>query len=351
MRPLVLHVADFANPAGGSFISGLERLARRHTEFETALLCPRSSARYPWTSMLRKNGVTVVHARTPLEVTAAVVRMRPAIVHAHFISWAIPAMLGATTARARLAWHLHSGVGQNGSRRSLTRHLKYGLAKHLVERFYCVSPDLVEYLGAQGVARSQIAELPNGVDLERFRPATLRERAAARKAFGLAPRDRAVAFFGRDAQIKGADRLAAALGRLESPPCIVALAASPASMQALSHLSTIDAGCVADVREALWACDALALPSRVETVTYGLLEARACGIPAVASPLPGIEQAFREDAGTELVDTDNASTFASALDHAILRGVTPLSPAMADSISLDLWSDRLAAWYSRKNAA
>jgi glycosyltransferase involved in cell wall biosynthesis len=350
-RPLVVHVAAFANPAGGSFIAGLVRLAQRHAEFETVLLCPESSARYSWTSLLRKSGVRVVHAKTAFEVVAALARMRPAVVHAHFVSWALPAMLGATAAHARLAWHLHSGVAQSTARRNLARHAKYAVAKRLVERFYCVSPDLIEYLEQYGVARSQMVELPNGVDLERFRPATLRERAAARRAFGLAPRDRAIAFFGRDAHVKGADRLARALLSMEPRPHALVIAPSAASLKLLAHDRTIDAGCVADVREVLWACDAFALPSRVETVTYGLLEARGCGLPAVASPLPGIERAFRADAGTELVDADDAQAFAVALERALLRGVTPLSSELARSLSIDLWSDRLAEWYTMESAA
>ncbi|HEY9085691.1 MAG TPA: glycosyltransferase family 4 protein [Candidatus Tyrphobacter sp.] len=350
-RPLVLHVAAFGNPAGGSFVSGLVRLAQRHATFETALLCPKSSARYPWTHLLRKSGVRVVYAKTAFEVVATVARMRPTVVHAHFVAWALPAMLGATAAHARLAWHLHSGVPLGASRRNLARHAKYAMAKRLVDRFYCVSPDLIEYLERYGISRSHIVELPNGVDLERFRPPTLRERAAARRAFGLAPRDRAIAFFGRDARIKGADRLARALPLVEPRPHTLVLAPSAESLAMLAYDRTIDVGCVADVREVFWACDAFALPSRIETVTYGLLEARGCGLPAVVSPLPGIERTFRTDVGTEIVDTDDARAFARALERALQRGITPLSRAMADSVSLDLWSDRLAGWYTLREAA
>lgn len=350
-RPLVLHVAAFDNPAGGGFISGLARLAQRHEGFETALLCPHKSARYPWVQELQRCGVRVVHAGAPLDVAATIARLRPTVVHAHFVAWSLPATLGAAAARARVAWHLHSGAIPSGATRHFVRQLKYASAKHLVDCFFCVSPDLVQYLERYGVAASHIIELPNGIDLCRFRPPTLLERAAARRDFGLAPRDRAIAFFGRDHLIKGADRLARALLSIVPRPHLLAVAPSQTSMQLLAHDRTIDAGCMTDVREVLWASDAFALPSRVETVTYALLEARGCGLAAVASPLPGIERVFGSDAGTEITDTDDAPGFARALERALARGTTPLSPALADALSIDLWADRLATWYAMEPAA
>lgn len=350
MKPIVLHVAAFRNAAGGGFTSALASLARRD-EFETVLLCPYECAGYAWAHTLRESGVRLVHAGTQFDVAAAVVRTAPAVVHAHFMAWMLPATLGAAAARARTAWHLHSGVTQANSARDSARRLKYASAKRLVERFFCVSPDLVRYLQRYGVPAARITELPNGVDLRHFRPPNLRERAAARLRYGLAPHDRVLVFFGRDAAVKGADRLASAMGLLKHRPRLLLVAPSEESRRLLRDPRTIDAGSVLDIRQLLWAADALALPSRIETVTYALLEARACGLPAVASPLPGITGALSDDSGTLLADPENTAAFAAALDLALRRESTPLAPAVAERLSVDAWADRLVSWYAQRIAA
>lgn len=350
VKPRVLHVAAFTNPSGGGFISSLARLAENDA-FETALLCPRTSARFAWTRRLAERGVRVHFASTPLEAAAAVARVNPDVVHAHFVQWMLAAAAGAKVARARVAWHFHSGAVRGAGMRDLARRLKYATAKRIVERFFCVSPDVVEYLLGYGVPAERIAELPNGVDLEHFRAPTLRERAAARRRFAIAPRERVLAFFGRDAHVKGADRLARALDGMPVPPRVLLVAASPQARELLAGRNVIDAGQLADVRDAYWACDALALPSRVETVTYALLEARACGLAAVAAPLPGLVRAFSPDAGTALVDPVDAHAFAQSLDRALAADAIPFSPEMRERASLDVWAGALASWYVSARAA
>ncbi len=348
-KPLVLHVAEFRNPGGGGFVAGLTRLAQRHHDFETALLCPDDG--YSWIQRLKEAGVRVHVAQRQIEVTAAVARLRPAIVHAHFVSWSLPATIGATAVRAHIAWHLHSGIRPGSATKSLTRRLKYAAARRLVDRFYCVSPDIATYLQRFGIPTAQIVELPNGVDLDRFRPPSLAERVAARRRFGLAPRERAILFFGRDAFVKGADRLERALSSSPSRTRVIAVASSPDTLRILAGSSLIDVGSLSDVREVLWAADAIAFPSRSEGVAYSLLEARACGLPAVASALPGIVRALSADSGTQIIDAEDSVAFANALDRAFERGCVPLSPESAAALSLDVWADALAAWYATALAA
>lgn len=344
MKPRVLHVAAFANPSGGGFISSLARLGR-DPAFETVFLCPRGSARFPWTRRLEENGVRVLYASSSFEVAASVVRAAPDVVHAHFVDWMVPAALGAKVARARVAWHFHSGAVAAAGSRDVARRLKYASARRIVDRFFCVSPDVVEYLLGYGVPPSRIVELPNGVDLEHFRPPNLRERAAARRRFAIAPRERVLVFFGRDAEIKGADRLAAALATMPDPPRILLVAASPQTKRILAAHAPIDAGQLADVREAYRAADALALPSRQEGAPYTLLEARACGIPCVASPLTGVLRSHARDPGTILADAASSERLAGAIEQALLAGPVSLPDDVARTISLGTWCHALRTWY------
>jgi glycosyltransferase involved in cell wall biosynthesis len=348
-KPLILHVAAFRNPAGGGFVQSLARLAERNRSFDTALLCP--SAQHTWVPAARACGLYVYTAYTDLDVIATIARLRPHVVHAHFVEWSVPAMLGAAAARARLAWHLHSGLPQGRTALTLARRLKYAVAKRFVDRFYCVSPDLVDYLEGFGIDRSQIVELPNGVDLDRYRAPVLHERVAARRRYGLAPDDRAVVFFARNANIKGADRLARAVTRARSHLKILAIAADDESLKELRWTDLRAAGYLSDVRDAIWAGDALAMPSRSEGIAYSLLEARSCGLPAVVSDLPGIARVFSSDPGTTLIDTQDAVIFARELEKTVTRGSVPLPDPLRAAISVDCWAETLAQWYVQKPAA
>lgn len=348
-KPLILHVAAFRNPAGGGFVQSLARLAERNRAFDTALLLP--SADYSWVPAARASGIHFYTAQSELDVIATIVRLRPRVVHAHFVAWSVPAMLGAATARARLAWHMHSGIPRGRKAITLARRLKYAVAKRFVDRFYCVSPDLTEYLEGFGVAGSQIVELPNGVDLDRYRPPVLRERVAARRRYMLAPDDRVVVFFARDSAIKGADRLARALANVRPRPKILTVAADRESLAQLWRSDVRDAGYLTDVRDVLWAGDGFAMPSRSEGVAYSLLEARACGLPAVVSDLPGIARIFAADPGTALVDAADPSALAHALGVTLERGSVTLPDSIRSLISVDRWADSLAEWYVEELAA
>ncbi|MGH7736981.1 MAG: glycosyltransferase family 4 protein [Candidatus Tyrphobacter sp.] len=350
MKPLILHVAAFTNPQGGGFVSAISRLALDE-RFDTALLVPPSAARFAWRPLLERSGVRVLYAASPMHVVSVVARTAPSRVHAHFTQWMLPAMLGGRACGARVAWHLHSGVAPSAGARTIGRRAKYAGAKRFVDRFFCASGDIVRYLEGYGIPSVRIVELANGVDLRRFRPPTLKERAAARLRYALGPRDRVIAFFGRDALVKGADLLARAARFVPESTAVLTIAPSQATASALRGVRTIDAGSLLDVRGALWAADAVALPSRSEGLPYSLLEARACGLAAVASPLEGVVRALGGDAGTELVDPHDARRFAQSLERAFASGIVPLAREIAEAISIDRWAERLAEWYAGADAA
>lgn len=143
--------------------------------------------------------------------------------------------------------------------------------------------------------RPRTVVIGNGVDVDRFRPATPDERERARAtvdAGGPLPEDAVcVLFVGHEFRRKGL------------PLAIAALADSPASVHLLVVGGTADmvaearrwartagaadrvhlTGQLADPLSAFHAADALTLPSAYEANALVVLEALACGLPVVAT--------------------------------------------------------------------
>jgi glycosyltransferase involved in cell wall biosynthesis len=118
-----------------------------------------------------------------------------------------------------------------------------------------------------------IAVIPNGVDTEIFKP---RDRRQARRRLGLEEEPRYALFVGRPEYRKGADLL------LES--CREAgwelLHAGAPPIPGAHHLGLLDPEQLVD---AYAAADCLLFPTRYEACSYVLLEALACGTPAVTT--------------------------------------------------------------------
>jgi len=200
------------------------------------------------------------------------------------------------------------------------------------DRFVSISPGMTARCREAGLPWARVREIPNGVDLERFRPAKPEERAALRSRLDLRP-DRAVAlfvgFFSRD---KAPDTLIDAWARLpaERRPQLVFVGSSDPA-----H-SEVDTSLVAEVKDAarrhggdarfvdatdriedwLRAADLLAAPSRREGLPNAVLEAMACGLPVVAARLPGVTDfAIEDGASGRLVPPGDAAALAVALDE------------------------------------
>jgi len=140
--------------------------------------------------------------------------------------------------------------------------------------------------------RAPAVVIGNGVDVTRFAPPSPAERAAARAAAGVPDGAAHVVFVGHEFDRKGLDLVLEAAADL--PDVHVSVVGGTPDMLAdvrarVARLETTDrvhlAGRVPDPRPWLHAADALALPSAYEANALVVLEALACGVPVVATPV------------------------------------------------------------------
>jgi len=340
----VLHAADFGGVAPGSFIPMMAALARLlRARGDCFVIVAPQIAGATWHDMMREAGAEL-HLVGGADEAARLARAAdPDVVHLHFYGWEIPVTLAAWSSRARIFWHTHSSRPEADHppvRPTLRTLARFRLAGRRVERFLTVSQALADELIALGAPRARVTAVPNAIDLTRFRPPSDGERAAARAELGL--EGPAVLFFGRDPQIKGADVLAGALAELHGVT-VVAVATPPDVVRALPS-RTIAIERRDDVVPLLWACDALAIPSRREGFALVLAEALAAGLPAAASDLPALRETADAYGATAFAPAGDARAFAAALRATLSRGRTA-TPARVAEAGLDAWARRIVALY------
>jgi glycosyltransferase involved in cell wall biosynthesis len=183
-----------------------------------------------------------------------------------------------------------------------------------------------EMVGA-GVPAERIALLPHGVDTRRFRPASPSEREALREALGLGAGTLLV-YSGRLLRGKGLDTLldAFAVASEGRPDLHLALVGSGEG-QALSVEDELRrragemglrgrvsfAGRVDAVEDHLRAADLFVFPSEFEALGIALVEAAACGLPAVATRTGGIVDVVEDGVSGRLVAPRDAAGLAAAI--------------------------------------
>jgi phosphatidylinositol alpha-1,6-mannosyltransferase len=210
--------------------------------------------------------------------------------------------------------------------------------------------------GAYGVPQARIAVVPNGVDLDRFRPVP--PDPARRAALGLAGR-RVILAPTRLVARKGVDRLIAAMPAIRAahPDAILLVAGDGpqrAELEALAQTvggakSVRFAGAVpAEDMPALYAlAEFVALPNRAEPgesdgTPLVFLEANACGRPVIGGRAGGTAEAVTDGRNGLLVDGEDSAAIAAAALR--LLG----DPALAARLAAGgLEAARAAGWQAR----
>jgi glycosyltransferase involved in cell wall biosynthesis len=230
------------------------------------------------------------------------------VIHVHLAG--SPALVCALVARLRGKGCLVKvgggrGVGElSGSRGSLPGRMKLWGLRVLAPPLVTVAREVAEEITAHLGALS-VQVVPNGVDTERYRPATERERADARSRFGLPASGLGFVYAGRFSPEK---RLLWFLGlwaeaaRHGAPAAFLAFFGegfeAPLLRQEAVRLGVSDRAFivppVADVSRAYAAGDVFMLPSVSEGLSNALLEAMASGLAVIASRVGGTAEAVAE---------------------------------------------------------
>ena len=178
-----------------------------------------------------------------------------------------------------------------------------------------------------GFSKDRLILLPNGVDVDQFRPATPAEKVEAKSAIGLHEDTLVIGTVTRLVDRKGIDVLLRAFGKVRHSHKIhlIVVGDGPLAedLRTLAHVLRIEGSVswlgfqVGAVNRCLHAMDVFAFPSRLEGVPNAVLEAMGAGLPIVATTIGGVLDLIEEGKSGVLVPPGDPEALAAALDRLI----------------------------------
>jgi glycosyltransferase involved in cell wall biosynthesis len=250
------------------------------------------------------------------------------LLHTHgFSYWTVPPLWMAR-ARRRPVVMTTTLLGADdplSRRRGLARFVILP-AYRACDAHVALSEEIERLLRSDGGCRGRILRVPNGVDVERFRPPTAEERRESRATRGFGPDDFVVVACGALIRRKNVAGLARAAARVSVRPFRLVLAGPPGPPEEMAELDrackglpegveVLRTGHLApdDIPELLHAADCFTLNSLAEGLPLSLVEGLASGLPCVATDIPGSRDVVSKGGGV-LVPVDDEAAVAAAWD-------------------------------------
>lgn len=190
-----------------------------------------------------------------------------------------------------------------------------------------VNKSLIEALSKWGIHQKRINYIPNSIDTHKYRPATEHEKKIAREKIlprGLIERKYLVLYIGRLAHLKGVDILLSAWAHLtpnikeQSNLAIVGDGPEKDRLISYSRQLGIDHsvhffGLKTEILPFYSASDFLVLPSRTEGLSNTMIEAMACGLPAICTKVGGSLDWIQNKRNGLLVSPENVDDLTDIL--------------------------------------
>ena len=233
--------------------------------------------------------------------------------------------------------------------------------------FLSISTPISEEFLAAGVPAARMEVIPNGIDVSLFAPLDAEARMAMRQRLGW-PAGRIFAYAGKLNRGKGLELLLRVWTRYAARHAdghLVLIGSGGGqhlsceeTLRAMVRENGLEArvtftGYVERVGDYLAAADVFVFPSESESMGLVVLEAMACGVPVIASRIPGVMDMVRDGETGMLIETRDEAAWLAALE-----GIDPADPAIARQVAagialvrerygIEAVARRHLAWFAR----
>jgi D-inositol-3-phosphate glycosyltransferase len=210
-------------------------------------------------------------------------------------------------------------------------------------------------IGLYGAPPEKIGVVPCGVNLNLFYP---EPKTAARKRLGLDPADTILLYVGRFDPLKGLNTLLEAMTYLRNHPRIRLVVVGGDGDKSPEYQALTEKTERLAIEEKVMlvgrvdqhnlppyysAADVLVMPSRYESFGMVGLEALACGIPVVATPVGAVDSLVRKAQAGCIVSDPSPRSLAGGIQSVISDPSIPAADVIRQSILDYSWSNVASA--------
>ncbi|HET9907820.1 MAG TPA: glycosyltransferase family 4 protein [Anaerolineales bacterium] len=197
------------------------------------------------------------------------------------------------------------------------------------DAFSAISPDIAAEWTSSGVSLHKIRLIPNGVDTDCFVPASAEQKTILRQKLSLPETALIAIYTGRLVSYKGLPLLLKAWNeiRRKHQNALLILAGTGGldihncedALREYVRVNRLEqyvlfTGAVQNVAEYLQASDLFAFPTEDDAFPSSVVEAMACGLPVVTTPVGAIKHIVKDGDTGVLVQPSNFTQLFEALD-------------------------------------
>lgn len=257
--------------------------------------------------------------------TATLAALRPDVIHVHdLLSPATIGLLGGALTHAPVvAKVLSTGPGGDVDR-LLTKPFGTTRLRMIGRRFaafICLSGEVRAELAAHDLAPKKLRAIPNGVDVDHFRPPTADERRRIRVEHGISTEGTVGLFSGRFDAVKRVEILIEAIARTADArlvlvgegPCLTdlrTLATRLGVADRVVFLTRVD-----DPAPLYRLADVYLSASATEGMSNSMLEAMASGLPVFSTEASGTTELITQATGVVVPDSGAAAALAVEIER------------------------------------
>lgn len=282
---------------------------------------------------LESRGVSIcpidITSRTPVglykaakQLSRYVVEKKIDVVHAQAIGPAIIGVLAKKCYKCTTPWIWHNHGITDFAYKHIVKHL------NSLDAIIANSDYVRESLKGHKVNADIIKRVHNGICVKDFTTDEIHAkqcRTALYKAIGADGNDKTIIYVGRLSPEKGVEVLLNAFELLYAKMqnvCCVLVGDGVQKQELLSQISNYKSkqkihflGFRSDIKEIVSACDALVLPSHIETFSLTTLQAFATGTPCIASDVGGTPEQVLDKFNGLLFEDNNSKELAEKLSQ------------------------------------